>query len=128
MSVSNMKLFVEVGKNHDFEEEYVDELTRNLFREIRSGYDVESVSLEKKEVIELGAKSSGAFAIGSLVVEMLPALLPAITSFLKYWSERKKTPVKMKVEIGNKDIEIDFNSSDNSSHKKIEYILSSLNG
>jgi hypothetical protein len=85
---------IEVGAK-DATEEELDRLTRHLLTELR-GLDVESAELAKSGPIPLGAKGDP-IAIGSIALELLPAVLPSVIGLLQAWITRgQERTVKFK--------------------------------
>jgi hypothetical protein len=68
--------------------EDIDRMTRQLLSELR-GLNVESVKLVKGDSLPTGAKGDPAI-IGSIVLEILPDLVPIAFSLVQTWALRRR--------------------------------------
>ena len=79
------ELSIEISAS-DATEEDVDHMTRQLLSELRQ-LDVESAKLAKSGFLPTGAKGDSA-TIGSIVLEILPDLIPIVFSVVQTWKLR----------------------------------------
>src|SRR5262245_45185673 len=71
---------------HDTSAEDIDWMTRQLLFELRE-LDIESVELTKGESAPAGTKGDP-FTIGSIAIQVLPAVLPSIIGLVQAWASR----------------------------------------
>ena len=71
---------------HDTSAEDIDWMTRQLLSELRE-LDVESVELTKGGIAPAGSKGDP-FTIGSIAIQVLPAVLPSIIGLVQSWASR----------------------------------------
>lgn len=94
----------------DANNENIDRLTRNLYKELRE-LDIENVNL-KTEKSPDGTKSDELVTIGAILLTTLPVTLPAIIQWLQAWSIRdKRNSIKIRKQVGKKTIEIEISDS-----------------
>lgn len=90
----------------------LDDLTRNLAREIEDTGCAEKVAAETGEAPG-GAKAGEAIALGMLLVEMLPAALPPFIECIKEWIGRgANRTVKITTEIDGRKVQVEFSPKD----------------
>lgn len=70
----------------DATEEDIDQMTRQLLSELRE-LDVQSVKLAKGELAPSGSKGDP-ITIGSIAMEVLPAVLPGVLALVQTWITR----------------------------------------
>lgn len=71
---------------HDTSAEDIDWMTRQLLSELRE-LDIESVELTKGAIAPAGTKGDP-FTIGSIAIQVLPAVLPSIIGLVQAWASR----------------------------------------
>jgi hypothetical protein len=99
-------MHLNIGEDYSTEE--LDRLTRLLLKEIQE-LDVESVELEKGEQLPEGTKSGELVTLGSLVVVLLPAVVPKVIELLQAWSTRADNRiVKIKAQVEDRSIEVEY--------------------
>ncbi len=87
--------------SEDPDDELVDELTRQLLREVRD-CDIESAPP--------GAKSAGGFELGALAVSVLPNAVKQLVEFLFSWVKRgSDRVVKVSTQIGDRRFDVEYN-------------------
>ena len=102
----------------------VDRETRQLRNELRE-LDLGSVELGTAEAPS-GAKAGEGFALGSLLMEVLPNAISPLIEFLRSWSLRRKgRTVKVKIVSGDRSIETEFDPA-TISPAEMKLLLSSL--
>ena len=79
------ELNIEISAS-DATEEDIDRMTRQLLSELRE-MDVESAELAKGGPAPTGAKGDP-IAIGTIALELLPALLPSVIGMVQAWAAR----------------------------------------
>ena len=90
----------------DATEEDIDWMTRQLLSELRE-LDIESAELTKGGDVPAGAKGDP-ISIGSIALELLPAVLPAVLGLVQNWTARGRgRTVKFKGQIGDGLIEFE---------------------
>ena len=88
-------------------EEDVDQMTRQLFAEIRN-MDIEAVSLVKGEDAPSGTKSVDPVTIGALAIAVLPNVLPKVVEAIQAWALRGQgKTVKFKGKVHGQMIEFE---------------------
>ena len=104
----------------------LDELARQLRAEVEE-LNVDSVEQVSVGPAPEGTKAVDFAAIGQMAVTLAPAIVPPLFELLKSWVERKpSTPVKIKVRVGRKTAQIEYDPAHTSS-KDLEDILKVLN-
>ena len=125
MSEDSAELIIEVSLDGNDAEE-LDELTRQLRAEVRE-LDVDSMESVVIGVAPQGTKSAELSALGQMVVTLAPAIIPPLFDLLKSWVERKpSTPVKVRVKIGKKTAQIEYDPTKTSA-KDLEQLIKTLN-
>jgi hypothetical protein len=79
------RLSIEISAE-DATQEDIDRMTRQLLSELRE-LDVEAAELAKDVVVPAGAKGDP-ITIGSIALELLPAVLPSVLSLVQAWALR----------------------------------------
>ena len=104
----------------------LDELTRQLRAEVEQ-LNVDSVEQVSVGPAPDGTKAVDFAAIGQMAVTLAPAIVPPLFELLKSWVERKpSTPVKIKVRVGRKTAQIEYDPA-HTSAKDLEEIIKTLN-
>ena len=105
------ELNIQVQAN-DATEEDVDRMTRELLAELRD-MDVERVELTRGASAPTGTKSVDPVTTGSLMVAVLPALLPKLVDGVQAWVSRgSNRSVKFKGRIAGQAIEFEGSPED----------------
>jgi hypothetical protein len=105
------QLNIEISASNATEED-IDRMTRQLLSELRET-DVESAELAKGGDAPRGTKSGDPVAIGSIVMTVLPTILPAIVGMVQTWATRGYgRTVKFKGKIGREMIEFEGSPED----------------
>lgn len=85
----------------------LNQLTHTLMRNLE-GMDVESVTLSQDQDY-LPGKKGDSTAVDELLVSVLPTALPKVVEFLQRWvSQNKDHTIRVKIELGNKSVEIEY--------------------
>jgi hypothetical protein len=101
-----LMLLVDAG--HEISPDDLDALTRQLRKELE-GLDVESVTQATGGVAPDGTKSAEAVALGTLVVRLFPAVLPALMGFLQAWALRgQNRAITIRVSSANRSLELQY--------------------
>jgi hypothetical protein len=79
------KLNIEISAS-DVTEEDIDWMTRQLLSELRE-LDIESAELTKGGTAPAGTKGDP-ISIGSIALELLPAVLPSVVGLVQAWTSR----------------------------------------
>jgi len=104
----------------------LDELTRQLRAEVEE-LNVDSVEQVSVGPAPEGTKAVDFAAIGQMAVTLAPTIVPPLFELLKSWVERKpSTPVKIKVRVGRKTAQIEYDPA-HTSAKDLEDIIKALN-
>jgi hypothetical protein len=99
------QLNIEISAS-DATEEDIDRMTRQLLSELRET-DVESAQLAKGGPAPAGSKGDP-IAIGTIALEVLPAILPSVLGLVQAWVSRGQgRTVKFKGKIGRELIEFE---------------------
>jgi len=105
------QLSIEISAS-DATEEDIDQMTRQLLSELRDT-DVESAELAKGGSAPAGTKSGDAVTLGSIVMTVLPTVLPAIIGMVQTWATRGHGRiVKFKGKVGREMIEFEGSAED----------------
>lgn len=106
MTTELFEFQVEIAVSHATEED-VDQMTRQLFAELRN-MDIDSVSLVKSDDAPLGTKSADPITIGALAIAVLPSVLPKVVEAIQAWALRGQgKTVKFKGKINGRMIEFE---------------------
>lgn len=125
MSESPTELFIELALEGGDTSE-LDELTRQLREEVEE-LNVDSVEQVSAGAAPVGTKSADFMAIGQMAVTLAPAIVPPLFDLLKSWVERKpSTPVKVKVRVGRKTAQIEYDPT-RTSAKDLDALIRALN-
>ena len=104
----------------------LDELTHQLRDQVEE-LPVEFVKQVSMGPAPEGTKAADFTAIGQMAVTLAPTLVPPLFDLLKSWVERKpSTPVKVKVKVGRKTAEIEYDPA-HTSAKDLEALIKALN-
>ena len=105
------QLSIEISAS-DATEEDIDQMTRQLLSELRDA-DVESAELAKGGSAPGGTKSGDAVTLGSIVMTVLPTVLPAIIGMVQTWATGGHGRiVKFKGKVGREMIEFEGSAED----------------
>jgi len=109
---SPVHLTLSIEASEQADQDRLDQLTRQLRNEIME-MDVESVELERGRVAPQGAKSVELIAIGRLLIDVVPGVLPSLIAFLKSWTSRDTDrKVKIKAQFGDRSLEVEYSPKD----------------
>ena len=96
----------------DATEEDIDQMTRQLLSELRE-MDVEGVELGRAGAAPDGTKAVDPIATGSILVSVLPAILPKVLDGVQAWVMRgNNRTVKFKGKISGQAIEFEGSGED----------------
>ena len=125
MSENPSELFIELSlEGGDISE--LDELTRQLRTEVEE-LNVDSVEQVSAGAAPKGTKAADFTAIGQMAVTLAPTIVPPLFELLKSWVERKpSTPVKVKVRVGRKMTQIEYDPT-RTSAKDLDELIKALN-
>ena len=125
MSERPAELFIELSLEGGDSAE-LDELTRQLTTEVEE-LSVDSVKQVSAGSAPAGTKAADFTAIGQIAVTLAPTIVPPLFELLKSWVERKpSTPVKVRVRVGRKTAEIEYDPTRTSS-KDLDTLIKTLN-
>ena len=103
----------------------LDELTRQLRAEIEE-LNVDAVENVSQGDAPQGTKAVDWASLGSFAVSLAPAVVPAVFGVLTSWIERKPSvPVKIKVKVGRKTAEIEYDPTKTSA-EDLDKLVKSL--
>ena len=106
-SAAPVSLLVSVGDGTANDEE-TDRLTRRLRQQL-SELDVEQVQMASGGPVPAGAKAVDPITIGTLVVTLLPAVVPKVVEFLHAWMLRDKgRTVKIRAAAGDRSFDVEY--------------------
>ena len=124
MSENPAELLIELSVDNGDPAE-LDELTRQLRTEIEE-LNIDSVEQVSAGVAPEGTKAVDLTAIGQMAVTLAPAIVPPLFDLLKSWVERKpSTPVKIKVKVGKRTAQIEYDPT-RTSAKDLEELIKAL--
>ncbi|RCJ15508.1 hypothetical protein A6S26_34330 [Nostoc sp. ATCC 43529] len=106
-SESTVKLTITLNEP-DSDEERLDQITRNLLREIKELDGVEQAGLAVVGEIPEGAKSIGSILIGILNAEVSLTSFKTFVGFL--WERLAGNPVELEVEANGKKLKVKASS------------------
>lgn len=125
MSESPAELFIELSLEGGDSAE-LDELTHQLRTEVEE-LNVDSVEQISAGSAPAGTKAADFTAIGQMAVTLAPTIVPPLFELLKSWVERKpSTPVRVKVRVGRKTAQIEYDPTRTSS-KDLDALIKALN-
>ena len=125
MSENSAELLIELSLEGGDAAE-LDELTRQLRAEVAE-LNVDSIRQVSEGAAPQGTKAFDMAAIGQMAVSLAPAVVPPLFDLLKSWVERKpSTPVKVKVKVGRKIAEIEYDPTKTSA-KDLDLLIKTLN-
>jgi len=101
-------LTISVRSDEGLEDDRVDAATRRLRQQL-TDFDVDSAQLARGDTLPDGAKSGEAIALGTVLVTMMPAVLPKVAEFLQAWMLRAEgRSVKIHASAGGKSFELEY--------------------
>jgi len=122
MDEIRLELFV---NDIEADENRLDQLTRNLIRDLR---DLGAESVEQahsEEEIPMGAKGLEAILLGGLTLSAVPEFLPKLVEFLQTWIQRADTrTVKIKISNGT---EVEFTPKKRLTSDEVAELVKKLN-
>jgi len=125
MSENSAELLIELSLEGGDATE-LDELARQLRAEVAE-LNVDSIQQISLGAAPAGTKAVDMAAIGQMAVSLAPAVVPPLFDLLKSWVQRKpSTPVKVKVKVGRKTAEIEYDPT-RTSAKDLELLIKTLN-
>ncbi len=107
MKDSNVKFTIALN-NPDLDAEELEQLTRNLLREMKDLDEVQQVGLVAAEEIPQGSKAFGGFLLGILQAEVSVANIKALMGFLG--DRLGGQPIEMEVEANGKKLKVKASS------------------
>lgn len=124
MSENSAELWIELSLDGgDINE--LDELTRQLRAEVAE-LNVDSIQQVSEGMAPEGTKAVDMTVIGQMVISLAPSVVPPLFDLLKSWIERKpSTPVKVKVKVGRKTAEIEYDPTKTSA-KDLDLLIKTL--
>lgn len=103
-----LRLEMTLAAGPEADAKILDADARNLKRQLE-GLGAESVSLVSAGAAPPGTRFPEIVAAGSVLVGLLPALLPKLIDFLQTWlPNRENRTVKFKVSDGDKTVEFEY--------------------
>lgn len=101
-----ISLRVTVDLGGDVGADQLDEATRELLAELRDG-GVTGASLPE-DMAPAGSKSGAAVAVGTMVIGLLPKIVPKLVAILKSWLDRspRKRTLRLVVQRGGETTEL----------------------
>lgn len=94
-------------------EEEIDDMTHQLLSELRREMDVERAELTKGGAAEDGTKAVDPIMTGSILISVLPALLPKIVDGVQAWALRgSNRTVKFRGRVAGQAIEFEGSGED----------------
>ena len=125
MSENSAELLIELSLEGGDATE-LDELTRQLRAEVAE-LNVDSIRQVSEGAAPKGTKAVDMAIIGQMAVSLAPTVVPPLFNLLKSWVERKpSTPVKVKVKVGRKTTEIEYDPTKTSA-KDLDLLIKTLN-
>lgn len=108
-----IQLFVQLGGDEGIDDASLDDLSRSLRRELEDlsfATDVDQgVGADQRETMPPKGAKGELFALGALLMAVLPAALPEAIAFLKEWALRPGNHhVKIKVATRYSSTEVEF--------------------
>ena len=106
-SAAPVSLVVSVGDRTANDEE-IDRLTRRLRQQLIE-LDVNLVEMASGGPVPAGAKAVDPVAVGTLVVTLLPAVVPKVLEFLHAWMLRDRgRTVKIRAASGDTSFDVEY--------------------
>lgn len=125
MQPDRVRLLVSVGEDPAQDPERLDEDTRRLVREL-ADLEVESVELAPGGAAPPGAKVGDVAAIGSLLVTLLPAVVPKLIEFIQAWTMRGAgRAVRIRATAGDRTFDVEF-SPETTSPAELQELIAAL--
>jgi hypothetical protein len=123
--VGQLYLHLDMGDVLDADQ--LDQLTRQLRSEMLD-QDVEDVELVRGDELPEGTKAAEAITWGALAIQVLPSFMPKVVEFLQSWTMRAENrKVKVRSQIGDQSIELEYSPSGVSS-EDMERLILALQG
>ena len=127
MSETPAEVLIELSlEGQDVDPAELDELTRQLREEVEE-LSVDSIEQVSAGAAPAGTKAADMSAIGQMAVTLAPTIVPPLFDLIKSWIERKpSTPVKVKVKVGKKTAEVEYDPTKMSA-KDLDALIKTLN-
>ncbi|NIW43390.1 MAG: hypothetical protein GWN30_01030 [Gammaproteobacteria bacterium] len=129
MDASNQEqqLFLQLDMGDELDPDQLDQLTRQLHREIFD-HGIDEVDFVRGDDVPEGAKSAETVTWGALAISVLPTVVPQLIEFLKSWTMRGESrKVRIVSKVGDKSVELEYTPSgvDNQELKEMIAVLTS---
>jgi hypothetical protein len=123
-----VQLLVSVGDDTTRDQESIDAETRRMIREL-SELEVDSVRPAPAGAAPAGAKVGEAAAIGTVLVTLLPAVLPKLIEFIQAWTMRGAgRRVKIRATAGDRTFDVEYSPGATSSDELTELLAALSQG
>lgn len=107
MHDSPITFTLHVSPKNRIDDDRLQDLTRSLQRELREHNGVSAEPLKSTQPTPTGALSADPLTLGALAVVVLPAVLPALITFMRDWRLRNSgMSLTIRQKIGDREIEI----------------------
>ncbi len=108
LDVNMATLTLSIDTQDDVDADELNRLTGQLRAELED-LDVESVGFMRDRAVPEGAKVLDPVTLGTLIVVVLPTVLPKVMEFIQAWTLRDEGhTVKIKVQRGDRSIEVEY--------------------
>ena len=123
--VQPVQLLVSIGDAASGDLDRADEEARRLRSELQE-FDVESVEIPSAGAVPAGAKSAEALALGSVLVTLLPGVVPKLIEFLQSWALRGTgRTIKIRVTSGDRTVDVEAGTG---SEREVKELLATISG
>ena len=125
MSETPSELFIELSLEGGDTAE-LDELTRELREEVEE-LNVDAVEDVSAGSAPDGTKAAELSALGQMAVTLAPTIVPPLFELIRSWVDRRpSTPIKVKVKVGKKTAEVEYDPTKMSA-KDLDALIKTLN-
>lgn len=126
--VNTVTLMLHIDAQADIDTDKLSQLTGYLRSELED-MDIESVTDVHNQAVPPGAKVVDPLTAGSLIVVVLPAVLPKVMEFIQAWTLRGEGhTVKIKAQRGDRSVEVEYpmRMAPDEAKKHIDMVMDTL--
>lgn len=126
--VNTVTLMLHIDAQADIDTDKLSQLTGYLRSELED-MDIESVTDVRNQVVPPGAKVVDPLTAGSLIVAVLPEVLPKVMEFIQAWTLRGEGhTMKVKAQRGDRSVEVEYpmRMAPDEAKKHIDMVMDTL--
>jgi len=122
--MTTLKIILAVPYSDDVE--LLEQITCQIKSEIEELH-IESIEHDKANGVPSGVKGIEPVIAGQIMLTLAPVIIPPLFELLKTWVARQPTPIKIRVKVGRRSTEVEYDPA-TISQKELEKLIESLTG